>query len=260
MNSKEKIYDLTLPWGAGTWQWPAFDDVVVTSTHRHGKDGIRSLNIYTNMHSGTHIDGPVHFDPKGKDIASVSLDRLYGEGVFVDISDTVGEFGIIKPHHITDKIKVKKHDIVIYRTGWWHYSYAGPTPDELTYFGRLPGCHKEWANWAVEMDIKWVGFDTPCYELALNTFMRDYRPDIIKEAEEKMGIESYDKMFPRNEYNIVQKITLPHESLHVEQMGGSDMDKIVEPGGAIRCRMGAFPWPFINGDASICRVAAWVDE
>ena len=251
----EKLYDLMLPWGAGQWQWPAFDDTIVTSTHRHAKNGLRSLNIYTNMHTGTHIDAPVHFVPDGLDVAHIPLDRLYGEGVIVDISDVISEFDEIKPHHITDKMEVKKHDILIYYTGWYKYSWCGESPNETKYFGMLPGCHKEFAYWAVEMDLKWVGFDTPCYELALNTFMREYRPDLILLAEKKMGIKSYDEKFPRSEYNIVQKITLPNNSLHVECMGG-DIEKVLNK----RCKIGAFPWRFINGDASICRVVAFVDE
>jgi len=250
----EKLYDLTQKWGSGIWQWPAFDDTVVTSTHRHGKQGLRSLNIYTNMHTGTHIDAPVHFDPRGKDIASVPLDRLYGEGVIVDVSE-LGEFGIVTPDLITSKVQVKKHDIVVYYTGWHKYSWEGDTPDEVTYFGKLPGCHKEWAKFAVEMDLKWVGFDTPCYELALNTYMREFHPDLIPLAEKKMGIDSYDEKYPRDEYNIVQKMTLPYDSLHVECIGG-EIDIVPKN---IRCRIGCFPWKFVRGDASISRVVAFVD-
>lgn len=254
MPKKEKLYDLTLPWGSFQWQWPAFDDTIVTSTHRHAKDGLRSLNVYTNMHTGTHIDAPVHFVPRGLDIASVPLDRLYGEGVIVDISDVVGEFDIVKPEHITSKMEVKKNDILIYHTGWHKYSHAGETPDEVQYFGRLPGCYVEFANWAVEMQLKWVGFDTPCFEHALNTFMRDYRPDLVKECEKKIGMK-YDDFIPRENMNIVQKITLPKNVLHVECIGG-EIDKVLNK----RCRIGAFPWRFVGGDASICRVVAFLDE
>jgi len=41
---------------------------------------------------------------------------------------------------------------------------------------------------------------------------------------------------------------------HVENIGG-DIDQVLNR----RCRIGAFPWKFKGGEASICRVVAFLD-
>ena len=53
--------------------------------------------ITTSNHVGTHLDGPLHFDTAGRDIASLELDKLVGPGVVVDLSDQAEDFGIYTP-------------------------------------------------------------------------------------------------------------------------------------------------------------------
>ena len=71
--------------------------------------------IDMESHIGTHVEAPSHFVDaryrrKGKDIAQIPLERLFGEAVLVDL----GGFNprqALTPEHL-NKIKVKNNDIV----------------------------------------------------------------------------------------------------------------------------------------------------
>ena len=81
-------------------------------------------------HVGTHLDGPLHFDTAGRDIASLELTKLCAPGVVVDLSDMAQDFGIYTPKDITDRADVHKGDILIINTGYHKYGFDQPTADE----------------------------------------------------------------------------------------------------------------------------------
>ena len=68
-------------------------------------------------HVGTHLDGPLHFDTAGRDIASLELTKLCAPGVVVDISDMGQDFGIYTPKDLMDRAEIRKGDILIINTG-----------------------------------------------------------------------------------------------------------------------------------------------
>jgi len=111
------------------------------------------------------------------------MDRLFGTGLVLDISEKVGAHSIITPEHCQEAadeagLEIREGDILVLYTGWMEYFLNGEHPNELTYFARHPGPHKAFTDWWIDMDFPWVGNDTPAIEHPLNTAIRDYRPDL----------------------------------------------------------------------------------
>jgi kynurenine formamidase len=215
--------------------------------------GVVAQMVETTMHTGTHLDGPLHFVSNGRDIASIPLDRLYGPGVVVDISDEVGAYEIYKPEHITKKVEVRKGDILIIHTGYHHYSAESPEANELRYFIEQPGPAREFAEWALEMELRWMGVDAPSMDHPMNGPFRYLQPDHAKKCEDVIGM-TLDQAFPPEDKNIIHFKLFRHELQHVENIGG-EIDKVLNQRVAA---IGAFPFKFVGGESALCRVVAFL--
>ena len=109
--------DLTQPWGIQTPPWPGGKSPVIKYVNRISSDGYSQQEVTYTTHIGTHLDGPLHFDPAGRDLASLPMSKLFGEGVVVDISD-VGPYGIYRPSDFIDKVEIREGDILLINTGF----------------------------------------------------------------------------------------------------------------------------------------------
>lgn len=248
-----KLVDLSQPWSAMAPPWPTYNPPEVKFIKRIAEHRVNGQLITTTNHCGTHMDGPLHFCSNGKDIASIPLDRLYGPGVIVDISE-LGEYGIIKPHHITSKVEVKKGDILIWHTGFHHHAYCEPEADETKYFCKHPGPDHEMVKWAREMELRWIGVDCGSADHPMNTVIKRLRPDLAEECEKKLG-KSLDSIFKVEDYQMMHTKLFPYDIIHAENLGG-DIDKLLNQ----RVTIGAFPWRFVGGESCICRIVAFIEE
>lgn len=89
----------------------------------------------------------------------------------------------------------------------------------------------------------------------MNTVTRNLRPDLAKEAEEKLG-RPLEEFFTKDIFMFMHYTLLRNKNiLHVENIGG-DIDKVLNR----RAKIGAFPWRFRDGEASLCRVVVFLDE
>ncbi|MFQ5795087.1 MAG: hypothetical protein ACE5JP_08570 [Candidatus Bipolaricaulia bacterium] len=91
------------------------------------------------------------------------------------------------------------------------------------------------------------------YFCKMNTSIRDRRPDITREYERKTG-KRIAEQFPEDGLFVMHRVPFPKGIVHVENIGG-DIDRVLNR----RCKIGAFPWRFEGGEASICRVVAFLD-
>jgi len=246
-----KLVDLTQPWGVMTPPWPTYTAPSVKFIKRLAEHKVNGQEITTSLHVGTHLDGPLHFVSGGKDIASIPLERLYGEAAVADISDAVSQYEIYSPKHITDRVSVKEEDILIIHTGFHHHAWYERKPDETAYFCKHPGPNIEFAKWAMKMKLKWIGVDCGSADHPMNTVIRNLRPDLAKECE-KFLKKSIDEIFPREGYQLMHTMLFPQEIIHAENLGG-DIDEVLNQ----RVTVGCFPWRFVGGESSICRIVAF---
>ena len=249
-----RLIDLTHPLSWHTPGWVGYPGMKLYYTQTLQTNRVVSQRIETSLHVGTHLDAPLHMASGGGDMASIPLDRLCREGVIVDLSDVVGPWDEIKPQHITDKIEVKRGDILLYHTGFARHYLGGSDEDLTTYMCRHPAGGREMAEWIVEMDLAWTGSDTGSGDHPMNTTIRTMRPDVRAEYERKIGM-TVEERWPDEDLFVMHYVPFPHGIVHAENVGGELPNM-----GTVRCRIGAFPWRFVGGEASICRIVAFVDE
>ncbi|MCE2846646.1 MAG: cyclase family protein [Sphingobacteriales bacterium] len=79
--------DVTVPVSGATVVWPGDPAAVITSIADHDSDGYRLSEVFFNVHTGTHIDAPLHFLPGGNDISRLDIQALMGPVFILDCSE-----------------------------------------------------------------------------------------------------------------------------------------------------------------------------
>lgn len=249
-----KLVDLTHKFSIHTPGWVGYPSPKLSYFQRHATNGIVSQWLETPLHAGTHFDGEMHIVSGGKDIAAVPLTVLCHEGVVVDLSDDMHDWAVIKPHHVTSRVEVQKGDVLLYHTGYHRYYNGCAEEDEERYFLRHPGGNREFAEWIVEMELSWTGMDCASGDHPMNTSIRNRRPDAAREYEKRMGVKVADA-WPEDDLFVMHRLPFRRGITHVENLGG-DVEQVLNR----RCVIGAFPIPIDGGEASPCRVVAFLEE
>jgi len=249
-----RLVDLSQPFNMHSPGWIGYPSPKISYIQRHATNAIVSQYIETPLHVSTHIDSPMHGVSGGKDIASLPLERLCRQGVIVDISHRVGDWDVIRPEHITETMEVRRGDILIVHTGWHHFYNGQPGEDEVRYFCRHPGGDARLARWVVDMELAWLGIDWPSPEHPMLTIVRERRSDLRQEFEQRIG-RRVEEFFQPEDFFSMHRIPFSHGIVHAENLGG-DIDQVLNR----RCLIGAFPWRFEGGEASPCRIVAFLDD
>ena len=151
-----RLIDLSVAVNSNTMSPPSTNIRVEITPHRRGPGFWQVSSVNQGLHTGAHIDSPLHVFKDGITTAEISLDQVIGEAVTIDLSFVAAN------HKITiDDLKrggadqVRKGDIVLLRTDWTDKMY-GKWPD---YFTQSPFFPPESAEWLVAKDPKSIGFD-----------------------------------------------------------------------------------------------------
>ncbi|NIO68706.1 MAG: cyclase family protein [Anaerolineae bacterium] len=253
-----KLIDLTIPIGIATPPWPTYEPLQVKYFKRLAPNGANGQVLTHSNHVGTHLDGEIHFYTPGKDIASLDMDFLCGPGAVVDLSDAVGDYDIYTSEMVEERVEIKEGDILIIHTGYHRYGWDQPTADEIRYMVKHPGPDREFAVWCREKKIKWIGVDCGSADHPMNTIIRDWMPRQAKEADahfrKKYG-QPLAERFDDSKYQLMHIELFPYGIIHAECVGG-DIDLLLNE----RCTIGCFPWRFVDGESSIARIVAFVED
>jgi arylformamidase len=105
--------DVSLPIRDGMVHWPDNPAIEIEHTQdlKHGDDATVS-RLSMGVHTGTHVDAPVHFVIDGEGIDRVPLERLIGPARVVD----VGDVERIRPMDLAN-IELRPGDRVLFKTG-----------------------------------------------------------------------------------------------------------------------------------------------
>ena len=152
----KRYIDLSVTVDDRTLSPPSTNMRLEITPHRRGPGFWQVSSVRQSLHTGAHIDSPLHVFKDGITTAEISLDQVMGEALVVDLS-------FVGPNHgITiDDLKrggaddVKQGDIVLLRTDWTDKMY-GTWPD---YFTQSPWLPAESAEWLVARGPKNIGFD-----------------------------------------------------------------------------------------------------
>jgi kynurenine formamidase len=253
-----KVIDLTIPFGIGTPPWPTYEPLQVKYFKRLAPNGANGQLVTHSNHVGTHLDGEIHFYTPGKDIASLDFDFLMGEAAIVDLSDIAGPYDIYTSKMVEERVEVRKGDILIIHTGFHHYGWDQPTANEVAYMIKHPGPDREFADWAKKKKIKWIGVDCGSADHPMNTKIREWMPRQAAECEAhfqaKYG-KGLSEVFDDSKYQLMHIEMFNEGIIHAECLGG-DIDLLLNQ----RCTIGCFPWRFVDGESSIARIVAFVDD
>lgn len=111
-----KIYDVSMPI---TLDMPVYKNkpekrpnFEVTSDHPADGDGVRETRMCIDLHTGTHIDAPLHMMKNGRTIDTIAIEQLYRPCRVVDLSHVAG--GITRQD--LEPLKIATDEFLIVRT------------------------------------------------------------------------------------------------------------------------------------------------
>jgi kynurenine formamidase len=172
---ERKLVDLTYPFDETTIYWPtasAFTWQKESWGRSEGADWYTAARYSASEHGGTHLDAPIHFAEGKQTVEAISLDRLIGPAVVIDVSSAAAADG---DYQLTvadierweqANGQIAQQSILLVRTGWgkyWHdrKRYLGTDAPSDTANLHFPGISKEAAELLAERRIDAVGIDTP---------------------------------------------------------------------------------------------------
>lgn len=118
----------------------------VTAIATHDKNGMHESEIHMNLHTGTHVDAPLHMIENGKTIADLPIEKMVTRARVVDVSKVTGG---ITQQDLEDK-GIQKDDFVLLKT---QNSFTESFDFEFIYVERTG------AAYLAELGIKGVGID-----------------------------------------------------------------------------------------------------
>lgn len=193
-----------------------------------GPDGHASTVKVIQMtdHTGTHVDAPLHFDPRpgAKSIDEMSLDMFTGPAICLDLSHKEPKSFITKEDI---EVACKKQGaslepnlIVLFYTG--HSNRTLGTPD---YFTEFAGLDPDAVRWMGEKGIK------------------------------NFGVEAVNPGHPDDKKFLVHVVCRKMGMIHMENL--TNLDKLIEVGRFIFCGL---PLKIKGGSGSPIRAVAFVED
>ena len=256
MNSVQDPYsglqfiELSHVWGHGAPSMPGDPDAVLFRSVKHAQHGVMATRLKMVMHTGTHMNAPVHLIQRGAAIGEIGIEHLFGNGVILSIPKD--RWGLVTAEDLAAaKPEIRTGDFVAIVTGW-HHKYS----DSLEYFGCSPGLSKDGAEWLVDKGVMLLAMDTPQIDHPLATSLGDHRGGplmnrVVDLYKDETGNDP-KKDFP--EWNIAHKTLLGAGIPTIEQVGG-DVDDLLNT----RATFQAAPWNWDKGDACPVRFFAMID-
>jgi kynurenine formamidase len=152
----QRYIDLSVTVSNATMSPPSTNLKVELTPHRRGPGFWQASSVHQSLHTGAHIDSPLHVFRDGITTAEIRLDQVMGEAFVVDLSFVGGNHGVtIDDLRRGGADAVKAGDIVLLRTGWTDTMY-GTWP---ALFTQSPFFPPESAEWLVAKGPKSIGFD-----------------------------------------------------------------------------------------------------
>jgi arylformamidase len=159
-----RLIDISLPITSRLPRWPGDPPIQMETFLDFPDDGVRASSLSFSLHTGTHIDAPLHHLPDGGDVDGLDLASLIGPVAVIDVGDvervTAGVLGDHLGAEAPDRLLVK----TLNSAGW--SSATEFNPDFVAFT-------RDAAEWIVERGIRLVGVDY----LSVQSF-HDPDPDV----------------------------------------------------------------------------------
>jgi kynurenine formamidase len=245
-----RLVELSHEWGFGVPSMPGDSDVLMYRSVKHAQHGVMATRVRMVMHSGTHMNAPIHLVQRGARIGDLPLECFFGNGVVLDIPKN--KWDTIDAHDFERAVPaVEPGDFVVVVTGW-HRKYS----DGIEYFGEAPGLTASGAQWLVDRGIRTFAIDTPQVDHPLATSLANHRGGpLMKRLPAKYAAETgRDPKGDHPVWNAAHRLLLSAGIPTIEQVGG-DVSALV----GSRCTFHAAPWRGTALDACPVRLVALID-
>jgi arylformamidase len=148
-----RLVDVSLTLGPGTLVWPGDPAIDIEPTLRISRgDSANVSEIRLGTHSGTHVDPPVHFIDGTPGIDRLSLDRVFGDALVLDLA---GVREPIEPPRLEALDIPRGVTRVLLRTANSELWRRSPVTFPESYACLTPDA----ARWIVDRGIQLVGID-----------------------------------------------------------------------------------------------------
>jgi len=145
-----KLIDISHVLGAETPNYPGDAALSLTKRRALESDGWTSYLLTSGLHTGTHIDVPMHFLHDDKTAADFPVDCFVGDGVLLDVR---GETRIaMKP--LYEGMALTGSVVLLYTGFDAHYGAEA-------YFADHPEVSEELGDFLISRKIKMLGMDMP---------------------------------------------------------------------------------------------------
>ncbi len=144
----KRVFDVTRKIVSGMTVWPGDSPVKLEQTSSIARgDIVNVTRMDMGVHTGTHMDAPLHFLDQTGDIASVPLDRLLGKVLVVEKDEMALSSDVMKGYDLSGI------NAVFFKT-------TSSDLDEFTPFqASYPAITADCAAYLVQSGINTVGID-----------------------------------------------------------------------------------------------------
>jgi arylformamidase len=153
---KRRIIDLSFPIHEGMTTFPVHWHPVVEITQlgRHGIEGRESRKVLIGTHTGTHIDAPRHFIPRGATVDQLPLDIFVGPATLLDFS-YAQPLQEIQVDEFEKQLGDRRPERIVMRFDWSdHWG-------KLKYYTEQPYISNDAARWLAGRGLRLLAMDTP---------------------------------------------------------------------------------------------------
>lgn len=153
-----EIVDLSQEISPATQMFPAYPPPAFTQWTTREAQGFLAETLFLVSHTGTHVDAPWHFEPRGKTLDRLPLRRFVAPGHVLDLRPCPAKARVgrsdLRAARARLESPINAGDTVLLRTGW---ERTRGTP---SYLFRNPGLSRAGAAELVRWRVALVGIDT----------------------------------------------------------------------------------------------------
>jgi kynurenine formamidase len=115
----DRMWDLSQPVFHDGPGWAEYDPPVIRHNYRREVEGFNAETIEMNVHTGTHVDAPFHWDDAGAPIDQMPIEAFAGPALFMDLREQVEPATEIGPNELEPWLgELRPGDFAILVTGW----------------------------------------------------------------------------------------------------------------------------------------------
>lgn len=126
MSSREWI-DVSVALRAGMVRWPGDPPLAIERVQDMERGDTATLSrVSMGLHSGTHVDAPLHFVPKDRTITEMPLDVMVGPARVVEVSEDVVSLESIESYDIGpgERVLFKTRNSALWRKTEFHEDFV----------------------------------------------------------------------------------------------------------------------------------------